>query len=67
MPFLRSEPSNELPELPPSRDVETEEILRQTVRSARALANLKGTAAKMPNQGILVNGIVLQEAFIFGD
>ncbi len=62
MSFLRSEPYNELPLLPPAADVETKEILRQTVRSARALADLRGSAARMPNQSILLNGIVLQEA-----
>lgn len=62
MNFDRTQPYNDLPFLPPRVEVETKEILRQTVASARALADLKGGAAKIPNQGLLVDGIVLQEA-----
>jgi Fic family protein len=60
--FLRSEPYNDLPLLPPAVELETKAILRQTILAARALADLKGIAAKIPNQAVLVSGIVLQEA-----
>jgi Fic family protein len=60
--FRRSEPYNDLPLLPPAADLETKAILRQTILAARALADLKGIAAKIPNQAVLVSGIVLQEA-----
>jgi Fic family protein len=60
--LLRSEPYNDLPLLPPAVDLETKAILRQTILAARALADLKGIAAKIPNQAVLVSGIVLQEA-----
>ena len=62
MSFRRSDPYNGLPLLPPAVDLETKAILRQTITSARALADLKGIAAKIPNQAVLVSGIVLQEA-----
>lgn len=62
MTFHRSEPFNDLPKLPPTADLETRAILRQTVSAARALSDLKGIAAKIPNQAVLVSGIVLQEA-----
>lgn len=37
-------------------------ILKQLARSSRALAELKGIAASIPNQGILINTLGLQEA-----
>ncbi len=56
-------PHYQLVKLPPLREkVETIEILRQTNRSATALAELKGIAKTIPNQAILINAIVIQEA-----
>jgi len=56
-------PDNNLDKLPPLRErVETIEILRQTNKSTAALAELKGIAKTIPNQAMLVNAIVLQEA-----
>ena len=37
-------------------------ILKQLANSSRALAELKGVAASIPNQGILINTLGLQEA-----
>lgn len=37
-------------------------ILKQLAKSSRALAELKGVAASIPNQGILINTLGLQEA-----
>lgn len=49
--------------LPPLREkVESIHILRQVSRSSAALAELKGIAKIIPNQSMLVNAIVLQEA-----
>lgn len=49
--------------LPPKREkIETLKILRQTTKSAAALAELKGIAKTIPNQSMLINAIVLQEA-----
>jgi Fic family protein len=56
-------PSFNLDFLPPQREkVETIEILRYTSKAATALAELKGIAQTIPNQVMLVNAIVLQEA-----
>ena len=41
---------------------ETPPILKQLAISHRYLAELKGVAMSMPNQGILINTLVLQEA-----
>jgi Fic family protein len=42
--------------------LETPAILKATIGAARRLAELKGVAATIPNQAILVNTIALQEA-----
>ena len=56
-------PHYHLEKLPPPREkVETIEILKQTTKSAAALAELKGIAKTIPNQAMLINAIVLQEA-----
>ncbi|TDM05988.1 MAG: addiction module protein [Ideonella sp. MAG2] len=41
---------------------ETPLILKKLARAGRALAELKGVAAAIPNQGILINTLGLQEA-----
>ena len=52
-----------LDKLPPNREeVETIKVLRQVSKAAAALAELKGIAKTIPNQEMLVNAIVLQEA-----
>lgn len=52
-----------LDKLPPQREkVETLRILRETNKATAALAELKGIANTIPNQSMLVNAIVLQEA-----
>ncbi len=51
-----------LPKLPVGIDVETKAVLRATAKAHRYLAELKGKAATIPNQGILINTLVLQEA-----
>jgi Fic family protein len=52
-----------LPKLPPKREkVETLEILRQLSKSSNALGELKGIAKTIPNQAMLINAVVLQEA-----
>lgn len=56
-------PHYKLEYLPPPRGkVETIDILRQTNKSTAALAELKGIAKTIPNQTMLINAIVLQEA-----
>ncbi len=47
--------------LDPAR-FETTAILKKTVSAGRLLAELKGVSASIPNQGILINTLALQEA-----
>ncbi len=59
----RNKPWNALPELPLASElVETVEILNQLVKSRAALGRLQGRSAVIPNQGLLINSISLQEA-----
>ena len=62
MPFDRQQPYNDLPLLPPGAELETKAVLKQAITANRVLANLRGLAAQIPNQGVLINSIVLQEA-----
>jgi Fic family protein len=56
-------PIKKLDKLPPKREkVETFEILRQLSKSSNALGELKGIAKTIPNQAMLINAVVLQEA-----
>ena len=54
--------SYSIPTLPLAFDVESKEILRQVNKANRALAELKGIAATIPNEAILINTLTLQEA-----
>jgi Fic family protein len=62
MSFNPQEPYNNLPLLPPNKDIETKAILKQCLSATRALAELKGIGDMLPNQSILINAIPLQEA-----
>jgi Fic family protein len=62
MTFSRDKPFNDLPLLPPKVEIETKSILKKAISAGRALAELKGLGETIPNQAILVNSIVLQEA-----
>jgi len=55
-------PYNDLPGLPPKADIETRNVLRKAIVAGRALAELKGLGETIPNQAILVNSLILQEA-----
>jgi len=55
-------PDNELCLLPPKENIETASVLKKTVSAGRALAELKGLGKTIPNQAMLLNTIVLQEA-----
>ncbi|MGB4117021.1 MAG: Fic family protein [Polaromonas sp.] len=62
MPFDRNQPYNDLPALPPGVELENKAVLKQAIAANRVLANLRGLAAQIPNQGMLISSIVLQEA-----
>jgi Fic family protein len=55
-------PTYIIPALPPAVDLETVPILKALATANRALAELKGRAATIPNQGILIDTLALQEA-----
>jgi Fic family protein len=57
-----NKPYNELPHLPPDARIETLEVLKAAISANRTLAELKGKAETIPNQSILINSIILQEA-----
>lgn len=48
--------------LPPAVDLETVPVLKALATANRALAELKGRAATIPNQAILIDTLALQEA-----
>lgn len=48
--------------LPPAIDVESKSVLKRLPKAHAALAELKGIAATIPNQEILINTLGLQEA-----
>lgn len=62
MAFERTQPYNDLPLLPPAVELESKAVLKQAIKANRVLANLRGLAAQIPNQGVLISSIVLQEA-----
>lgn len=62
MAFAPEKPYNDLPLLPPKVDLESKAVLRKGVAAGRALAELKGVGETIPNQAILVDSLVLQEA-----
>ena len=62
MSFDPRKPFNDLPLLPPKTDIETKAILKKAITAGRALAELKGLGDTIPNQSILVNSLILQEA-----
>jgi len=51
-----------LQKLPPPVDLETRSVLRKLAEAHRYLAELKGIAATIPNENILVQTLALQEA-----
>ncbi len=62
MTFDPMKPYNDIPDLPPNSDIETKAILRKAIDAGRALAELKGLGETIPDQSVLINSIVLQEA-----
>lgn len=55
-------PTYIIPKLPPPVVLETVPVLKSLNRASRALATLKGQAKTIPNQGILIDTLALQEA-----
>jgi len=59
---MKLKPTYAIPDLPPKAALETEQVLRAAARAHRHLAELKGRASSIPNQGILIDTLFLQEA-----
>ncbi len=55
-------PDNNLAPLPPEGLLETPNVLRELINAHRHLAELKGIAKTIPNEGILISTLALQEA-----
>ncbi len=47
---------------PPQQVLETPEVFRALVKAHRYLAELKGVARSIPNEGLLISTLSLQEA-----
>jgi Fic family protein len=54
--------SHSVPLLPLPFDLESRTVLKKLARAHQALAELKGIAATIPNESILINTLALQEA-----
>lgn len=61
-PFQPIAPHNGLPLLPPGVEVESKRTLKMAIAANRALAELRGAGGLIPNQGMLIRSVVLQEA-----
>lgn len=55
-------PTYVIPTLPPPAELETIRVYKALTTASRALADLKGQARTIPNQGILIDTLALQEA-----
>jgi Fic family protein len=62
MKFNKDKPFNDLPDLPPKADLETNDIFKLTIRANKLLAELKGYCQTLPNPHLLLNTIILQES-----
>lgn len=62
MVFNSEKPFNDLLYLPPKFELETKAVLKQAVKSSRALAELKLAGRALPKQEVLINSLVLLEA-----
>lgn len=56
------QPHNQLPALPPARELESRAVLKACIKARAALAELKQAAELIPNQAMLINTIPLLEA-----
>lgn len=61
--YDRTQPYNDLPFLPPKKDLENDPmILKKMITASRELAAVNGNILRLPNPNMLVNTIALQEA-----
>lgn len=62
MPFDSNQPFNDLPLLPPSKNLETIPILKLAIQANKELAELKTYGMLLPNQSVLMQALGMQEA-----
>lgn len=62
MTFDRNTPYNDLPDLPPTIDLETVPVLKMAVKANKAIAELKISGHLIPNQAVLIQALGLSEA-----
>lgn len=62
MTWSASKPYNDLPDLPPSAEIESKAVLKACIEARAALSALKVAGALIPNQAVLINTIPLLEA-----
>lgn len=62
MLFDPDRPYNDLPLLPPGKDLESKAVLKACIEARAALAELKISGQLIPNQAVLINSIPLLEA-----
>ncbi len=61
--FDRFQPYNDLPLLPPTKEIENNPlIMKHLVAASRALATVNGNLLRLPNPLMLINTLALQEA-----
>src|ERR1700683_3193353 len=62
MTFRPDQPYNDLPDLPPTVDIETKTVLKACTKTRVALAALRQGTALIPNPAVLINSIPVLEA-----
>lgn len=60
--FDKSKPYNDLPLLPPNKEIETKKVLIKTISASRALGKLNGALSNLPNPNLFLDTIHLKEA-----
>ncbi len=58
----KTQPYNQLTDLPPNIDLDSAVLLKSSIKASRLLAELKGYCQTLPNPQILINTIILQES-----
>lgn len=62
MNWIAEQPYNELPLLPPQKELETKSVLKNCIAARSALAELNQAGKLLPNQGLLINLLPILEA-----
>lgn len=62
MPIDTNRPYQDLPPLPPKKDIETKAVLKKVITASRALSRLSGAMNLIPDPTVLINSIPLLEA-----